>query len=219
MANRIFIQDYNRQKSPMDFPLLDDPTLEAVSQFGSFSDVIPKAAEILDTVTLASSGSSGQVSAGVLSTKNLFDIPRWKKTEPVKFVAKLIFDLKKDPDNDIFYPIQQIMSYSILTSNSDGSYSVPGISLASVSAFQSSGGQNGLAKNAKVVSVGVPGIIHLPVAIIERVSPTFSKEITEAGFPLWATADVTVSGVFPANTKNFDDARILARSHSMLPGL
>jgi len=219
MANRIFIQDYNRIEDPMDFPLLDDPNLEILTQYGSFSDVIPKAADILDTVTLATAGTGGEVSSSILASKNLFDIPRWKKTEPIRIVATLVFDLKDDPENDIFEPMRKLMSYSMLTANTDGSYTVPGISLASVKAFQTTGGEGGIAKNAKLISAGIPGVIHLSVAIVERARPTYSKEITESGFPLWGKIDISIAGVFPANTKQFDDAKIVAMAFKLPPGI
>lgn len=218
MANRIFIQDYNRVEDPMDFPLLEDVTPEIISEFGSFSDVVPKFADILDFATIASAGITGGAPESVLSTKNLFDVPRWKKTNPIKLVAKLVFYTKKDPEGDVFLPMKKIIAHSILSYNGDGTYSVPGISLASVKAFQKDG-ESGFSKNSKLVSIGIPGVIHLQVAIIERAIPTFSKEITESGFPLWGQLDLTVTGVFPANTKNFDDAQLAAMAFKIPPGL
>ncbi len=219
MSNRIFIQDYNRLDDVMDFPLMDDVTPEFQSQFGSFSDVVPKFSDLLDFGTIASAGTTGGVDESVLASKNLFDVPRWKKTDPIKYLAKLIFHTKDDPQNDVFIPMKNLISYSILTYNEDKTYSVPGISLASVKSFQSDKGESQFSKNAKLLSITIPGIIALPVAIIEKATPTYSKEITESGFPLWGQLDIQVTGVFPANTKNLDDAQIAGQLRRIPPGL
>jgi len=221
MANRIFIQNYNRTDDSMDFPLLEDVTLEIVSQFSSFGEAVPKVSEIVNFAATLQAGIAGSVDQGVILTKNLFDIPRWKKTDPIKFVAKLVFPLKdKGAEKDIFIPMKKLISYSILTSNSDGSYAVPGISLASLESFQSSGGRQGFSKNAKLISIGIPGVVYLPVAMIERASPTYSKEITESGFPLWGQIDISILGVYPANTSMFDDAQMLGfKYNKFLPDL
>lgn len=212
MANRIFLQDYNREEDAIDFPLMEDPTIEISSKFGSFNETFPTVGEFLDTATIISTSTSGGVGALLLQTRNLFDIPRWQKTDPVKFVAKLIFELKTNPVIDIFYPISQLINYTILTLE-EKKYKVPGISLASMRAFQNQKGKSPLSENSKLLAIGIPGIIYLPVAIIERATPTYSREITESGYPLWGQLDLYVMGVFPANSDMFDDAQILAMQH------
>jgi hypothetical protein len=197
----------------MDFPLIEDPTIEITSTFGSFNETFPKIGEFLSAGTLLSASVGGDVGAGLLHTRNLFDIPRWQKTEPVKFVAKLVFELKTDPYVDIFEPMTRLMNYTILTLE-EGKYKVPGISLASIGAFQNQGGESSLSENSKLLTIGIPGVIYLSVAILERAIPNYSKEITESGYPLWGQLDLNVMGVFPANSDMFEDARMLANSYS-----
>lgn len=213
MANRIFLQDYNREEDPMDFPLMEDPVIEISSRFGSFNETFPKAGEFLDTATILSTSTSGGVGAGLLQTRNLFDIPRWQKTEPPKFVARLIFELKTSPTIDIVLPMSNLINYTILTLE-DGKYKVPGISLASMKAFQNQTGNSPLSENSKLLSIGIPGVIYLPVAIVERAVPTYSKEITDNGYPLWGQLDLSITGVFPANSDMFEDARALSLNRS-----
>lgn len=54
------------------------------------------------------------------------------------------------------------------------------------------------AQNTKVVAIEIPGLIFLETALIKTAKPTFSKEITESGAPLWGKLDLTIQSVTPA---------------------
>ena len=57
----------------------------------------------------------------------------------------------------------------------------------------------------RYISVFIPGIIYIPYGFLETVRPTFSRQITESGFPLWGEADITIHSMFPASQEMFDD--------------
>jgi len=218
MANKIFIMNYNDYTDVDIFSITEDIGIEAISKFSSFSEVVPTFSDVIDQATSISAGAAGSVGAGLLESKNLFDIPRWKGTDPAKLIVKLFFENKTDPRADIFAPMTKLMGYNILTKNQDNTYQVPGISLNSLESFRKTGlNSNTLAKNSKLLSIAIPGVIYLPIAILERATPIISKEITESGFPLWGQLDCSFVGAFPATTEIFEEAEIWANSFAIPP--
>ena len=213
MANRIFIQDHYNTGLIYSFPLTKDPMIEIESQFSSFGEVIPIVNDVLNTYNMVTAGMAGSVSIEQLAMKNLFDIKRWTKTEPLRFTVDLQLFTKTDSEKDVHDKANFIMNYVILSRKSPSDpFVIPGISLASLKDFQ----QNGLTSaNAKIISVWIPGILYVPKAIIEKVQPTFSRELTEKGFPLWAELNVNIESVFPAISDFFDTANV---QQGFLPG-
>ena len=65
---------------------------------------------------------------------------------------------------------------------------------------------------AKLVSLEIPGILYLELAVIERAIPTFSKQITDSSYPLWAIVETTFMGVFPADDTMFTDPSFIIRN-------
>lgn len=206
MANRLFMQDHADSSKLFNFPLTKDPMLEIESQFSSFGEVIPSVNDFLNASTLAMTGAGGQVDAGLLKFKNLFDIKRWTKTDPIRLTVDIQLYTQTNPKEDVYRKAYQLMEYTMLTKDSTG-YIVPGMSLASLKDFQTNkeAGVQGTSSKAKLICLWIPGIIYLPRAIIEKVQPTFSREVTESGFPLWAELNLSIESVFPANTEFFDE--------------
>lgn len=52
--------------------------------------------------------------------------------------------------------------------------------------------------NAKTVTLTIPGIIEIGTAMVRSAKPTFSKELTESGAPLWGKLDISFYSVLPA---------------------
>lgn len=228
MANKIYIQFLNTGEDE-DFgitfgnplptlitaPLLEDITLDIKSEFTSFADAIPALSDLVSMMGHIQTGMSGEMSAGWANLQNLFDVPRWQKTNPIRFVVKIGVYTKNDPKKNVWDVFTQFSRYSILSLTPDGKWRVPGISLSSMKDTQLNLAKGKSAKqvfssNAKTIAVAVPGIIYLAPAMIESAIPTFSKQITESGYPLWANIEVSIVGLFPANTQIFKDVESFA---------
>ncbi len=213
MANKIFLQymDTNQQETTSIFPLTEDPTLEVGSEFKSFSDDIPQISSILALMqNLGTTG--GEASQGITNLLTALDAPRWQKTNPVRITTKLLFYTEENPYDDVYKPMTDIMSLSILTVKGEGEnarIAIPGISLRNFSDFQLIGTQTEsdvkkrFSEYSKIISIEIPGVIYLEKAIVEKAVPTYSKETTDSGFPLWGSLDMTMVSLAPAHTGMF----------------
>jgi len=212
MANKLLLKIYNPKEDLLVFPLTKDPLIETETKFSSIAEVIPAVADLFNTYTLLSAGTSGGVSEDTLKTKNLFDIKRWTGTEPLRFTCDLILHTQTNAFKDVYSPAKLLMNQVILSKDDNGRFIVPGISLASMSDFQEGQSIGGLSKKAKVISAWIPGILYIPLGMIEKVQVTFSKEVTDSGYPLWANINVTIESILPANSDFFDDVIINSKT-------
>jgi hypothetical protein len=222
MANKIFISMYNPYKLSFGFlkngynddiqcPLTEDINLDISSEFDTMGDMIPGSISgIIDLMRNVGRGVAGVASAQL---ETILDLPVWKKTNAVRINPKLLFYVQDDPLNDVWAPAMGIVANSILQVGIGGTYKTPGISLAtfgqiqgkkSVSPAEGSESQF-TADRMNVVTVEIPGVIFLEKAVITSAKPTFSKQITESGYPLWAELDVEIRSIYPANDMMFKD--------------
>ena len=99
---------------------------------------------------------------------------------------------------------------------SGANYSTPGVSLANAKFFTKAAKKAKASdsdkekkkeldesisrqkSNAKTVTVTIPGILNIGTAMIKSAKPTFSKELTESGAPLWGKLDLSIQSVLPA---------------------
>lgn len=51
---------------------------------------------------------------------------------------------------------------------------------------------------SKFCSVYIPGIVYLPRAIVEVAQPTWSKQLSDKGYPIWSKVNVQFTGLTPA---------------------
>jgi len=231
MANRIYIQ-IKGNKEIIDVPLLTDVTLEIGSQFSSLGELAPALGTFIDIAKLLDV-SGGRMSKLHSDFYNAMDLPLWKRTEPMKFQTTLAFYTQDDPKKDVWDKMTYLMSLSILTKNSDQSYSFPGLSIHSFSKLLTKqdtsvssnasiqemigGIQTSSVKdvadfekqlyesNSKFISIAIPGVVYLDTAMILTCTPTFSKQKTTSGYPLWGNLEIQVSGLYPASTQIFKD--------------
>lgn len=188
--------------------LLDDATVEYKTEFSSYSELLPQISDLLNLGTTIMASTGGSVSGGWLGITNLFDMPRWKKTEPVRIQLKLGFYTKTEAYEDVWRPTKQIINQTILTRDGN-QYNVPGLSLTTMKDFStsnafSSGQKQQFSKKSKLISLEIPGIIYLPIAIVESAVPTYSKNNSLYGYPIWATLDMTAISCFPATSEFLD---------------
>lgn len=124
------------------------------------------------------------------------------------------------------HTLNKLISYSIISTGSNGEFLVPGVGLSDLAqvsgeikertmpnAFSTPNPSPNfnpfpsprprLNTKSKIIRLTIPGVVDIPIAIIPRVTVTYSKHITELGYPLWATADVTVQGILPAMSYDF----------------
>ena len=187
----------------MVFPLTEDINFVTESELQSWSDMVP-GLDMLNTLQAAVVGMSGSISGGVLDLQNLIDAPRWSKTNPIQFTVSLGFYLIDDPYENIYKPIKKLIGLTILSRSKNGRIVPPGIFLPAMAALKDKASPTNLQNTAKLISVKIPGIISMPVAMLKSANAVFSKHITEKGFPLWATLEVTIVGLRPAFEEDFN---------------
>ena len=227
MANKIYIKpifdtkkvgDKSTDFTPiseqvMVFPLTEDITFNVSSDLQSWSDMIP-GIELLGKMQAIKSGPSGTLSEGVLNLQNMFDAPRWDKTNPIEFTVNLGFYLINDAYKNIYAPMKTLIGYSILSRRkADDKIVPPGLFLPAAAVTRlgkkGKGKGKGIISSAKLVSIKIPGIITMQYAMIKQATPVFSKHITESGYPLWGTLELTITGLTPAFDTDFNGEPII----------
>jgi hypothetical protein len=228
MANRLYLQ-VRGSKTIFDFPIMADIQFETTSQLQSWGQLVPSidsATDIINTISAA----TGEVRGNMLGAKNMFDLPRWSQTDPIKFSTELSLYTKTDAKKDVFDKLKYLTSLCILSQNSDGTYTVPGVSSRNVADMLVMGSTSpvkslyresqkadskpgAVAKEtyeykSKIFALEIPGVIYLNFAYMTSCNPTVSKQKTEKGYPLWAKLMVTFSSLFPASDKVFADAEV-----------
>ena len=218
MANQVIIQLLNETAAEeiggdciIIVPLADDITMSAKSQYSTLAELVP----VIDTIknkAMAFFGSvSNEVSAGAVELANKFDVPRWQKTDPFRITFKVTLYTKTDAYIDVAVPAKVLQGQSILTKevkNKKSVYITPGISLQTMKVFGKRSGKGDISsvlKKSKLIALEIPGIIYLPLAMVESAVPTYSKELTESGYPLYASIDLQVISVLPASTEAYDN--------------
>lgn len=51
---------------------------------------------------------------------------------------------------------------------------------------------------SKLCAVYIPGIVYSPITILESIQVTWSKQVTNLGYPIWAKVNCQFTGSFPA---------------------
>lgn len=220
------IKDYGT--ALIKLPLLDDIVINAESEIAGFGELVPNVAEIIGFLTSGEQIISGSnvISKTAINLQNKLDVPRWKGTKPLEIQVKLGFYTDIYDDDNIsggitkfghwIHKLNRIIAMSILTFDKSGAITVPGGSISDMKKTQEAIQSNdkaaaelpkspSLTSTSKLVTVTIPGIIYLNLAAVKQVSITYSKHITENGYPLWATADVSFMSLMPASFNMFDE--------------
>lgn len=194
------------ENSLMEFPLTEDINLEVSSEFASMTENIPLLEQISDLMTTVSS-LGGSASQGFLDFQNLSNIQRWKRTNPIRINTNLLFYTKTSAYEDVYKPMVDLMSITILTQDPKNpkKYRTPGLNLSSTKQAkkdaqkkQTSNISSSFESGSKLIAFRIPGVIYLPLALITKAIPTVSKEETDSGYPLWATMNLEITGLYPA---------------------
>lgn len=202
------------------FPLLEDVTFDYSSEIGSMLDNIPGLSTITNIMSMINSFTAlgGSTSSGNLSMEQLMDGPRWKKTNPVKFPVKILLYTKTDVYKDVWLQAKEFIEMSILKkvkeSGGNSYYITPGLNLNDLDAANNSAKKDVKGLKGNYISIEIPGMVYLPMAFIEKVTPVFSKEVcksnnpkfgaTGKNFPIWCELELSVTGVYPATSEFLD---------------
>lgn len=233
MNSLYIIYDSGGKQEMLQSPITEDFQVEAVSEFSTFAELCPTIDTLMNLATAYEGGSSGKVGASNLTIRSILDAPRWIKTNPTKITLDMHFYLESDPYEDIVKPMVTLLSLHILTKGKDGRFKIPGIYAGNVKeigdlltgnsekAKKETKGLNEVETKAldtvkgrlsdldkvdnKVISALIPGVLYLPYAYVHSVQPTYSKQTTQSGLPIWASANLTISSLLPANLKDFID--------------
>jgi len=221
--NRIIMQFASGQ---IDLPITEDFQIETATEFSTFGDLCPTISSLVDVGNMLSS-SGGTVGSTGLGLRSILDAPRWTKTNPVKITVDMFFYTKTDPLTDVLDPMTLLIGSHILRTGDKKQVLVPGLNAKNVRSIdqeikdiKDKGGEEITDQQKKemqkiidqqqdsIFSVVIPGVIYLPAAFVFSVSPTYSKHVTENGYPLWASANVQIQSLVPAFIEFFKMGRL-----------
>lgn len=198
------------------YPISDDIQIDIGSEFGSISEDLGELGGLIEFVNKWTANFAGKMSVGQMDLKNMMDAPRWNKTAPIMLNFTIHLYTKSDAETDVFKPFIDIASYSILSLQGN-MFQLPGFSLANSQNFRKDAkeltaekkialdsAKNRTKDSNKLLDIFIPGIVTISPAILMKATPTFSKETTESGYPLWCKLECQVSGAYPAHTGIFN---------------
>lgn len=214
MGNRIILafNDFVNFKPIMQpqiliFPLMDDITLDITSEFESLTEMFSILGDIANFVSMSgkiNTATGGKLNKSQVNLLTMFSVPMWKQTNPLKIATKLMLYTKDDAKKDVYDQVLKLVSLSILSEDNEGRFIVPGIytgKLSQVTADATKKEVSPISVTEKVIKCKIPGIVYLRYAFIKKAVPTFSKEIDEKQYPLWATVDIEIESLYPATTE------------------
>ena len=211
MANIIYI-DFKDNDSFLDFPLLEDVQVTIENEYEALGDLIPSLGDLMGYVTTLQTLGSGGMGKGTSKMNNLIAFKRWKNTNPLKINVKLLFYIKTDAYSDVILNMNKFIERSTLSFDGEGKVSVPGLSLSQIMERTDAKQQTSLGLSAKqaksfstrskLVDIIIPGTVQIPNAFIESISPTYSRQTTADGTPIWGMLDIQFSGTIPATYDN-----------------
>lgn len=229
MANRIYIDIIG---ADITFSAIcqEDINVQAISQFSRISDLVPGMNELVNLITTANALTDEMISEKMGWVKNALDVPIWSKTEPVKLALDLNFFVQTSGYGDVWRPTMILQSMCVLSKKKNGMLATPGFNFTSIGKMKKSVKESDVKKlqeNAakadsisrdlsmveksfpsdypvlsKLCSIYVPGIVYIPIAFIESIQVTWSKQLTDKGYPIWSKVNCQFTG---ASASVFED--------------
>jgi len=214
--------------STLTYPIMEDFQIETSTEFSNFAELCPTISSLVDLGITYESASSGGVSTAGFNIRSILDAPRWQRTNPVKITLDMFFYTKTNPVTDVLIPMNALLG-AHLPRFVEGKIKVPGLNATNVSDVNKiigaakekstalieelGGGKTGEKELRNILesqysalfSVLIPGVVFLPVAFIFAIAPTYSKHVTEKGYPLWASANLQIQSLTPALAEYFRD--------------
>jgi hypothetical protein len=228
--NRIILIFRDKGNTTIEAPIQEDFQIDATTEFTSFSDLCPSISSLTDLANTVSV-SGGTVSKAGLTLRSIIDAQRWTKTNPIKINLDMFFYTQEDAKKDVVDKINLLLWTHILKYDDNNRILVPGINAqqiinieASIKGTEKEGMsdiqradaseklaskeesklENLKKQTTSFFSVIIPGIVYLDNAFMFAVKPTYSKQVTAKGYPLWASVNVDICGVAPAFLHSFE---------------
>ena len=229
MANRIYIDIIG---ADITFSAIcqEDINVTAISQFSRISDLVPGMNELVNMITTSGGVINNQISKAMGHVKNALDVPIWSKTEPVKLALDLNFFVQTSGYGDVWRPTMLLQSMCVLSKKRNGTLATPGFSFRTIGKLDEAVKESDvkkLQKNAakadsmsrdlslveknfpsdypvlsKLCSIYVPGIVYIPIALLESIQVLWSKQLTDKGYPIWSKVTCQFTG---ASASVFED--------------
>lgn len=219
--NRIILTLNNQELTQIEAPIQEDFPIETTTDFTSFSDLCGTISNLVDLANTVQT-TGGTVSQSGLMLRSIIDSYRWSKTNPIKINLDMFFYTKTDPKIDVVQKVNTLLALHLLRHAPDGRVLVPGINAAMIAKIEkqikSIESEKDQAKKEQLAndtykqveltsstffSVTIPGIVYIDNAFMFAVKPTYSKQVTTKGYPLWASVNVDICGIAPAFVENF----------------
>lgn len=216
-----------------EIPIYEDFLIETVTEFASFADFCPTISSIVDLANAASSTGGTVSSGGlnlraILDTprwkmtnpiKITTDLFFYTKTDPYLDVIQPLnmllacHLLKRNAKDQISIPginakmVAQLEEDIASTKNADNltKKQIDAINKerkANEEKLEKLKQQDGIT-HSSFFSVLIPGVIFLEHAFIFSIQPTYSKHVTESGYPLWVQANVQLQSLAPGFVEFF----------------
>lgn len=229
MANRIYI-DIIGANITFSAICQEDINVQAISQFSKISDLVPGMNELVNLITTSGGVINGTVSKAMGWVQNALDVPIWNKTEPVKLALDLNFFVQTSGYGDVWRPTMLLQSMCVLSKKRNGQLATPGFNQRTIGKLNESVKESDVKKlqenaakadsmsrdlslveksfpsdypvSSKLCSIYVPGIVYIPIALIESIQVTWSKQLTDKGYPIWSKVNCQFTG---ASASVFED--------------
>jgi len=200
------------QKRTLAIPILEDFDIEAQTEFASFGDMLPAIQELTNILSVVDT-IDGTMGRGTTTVQNMLSAQRYVKTNPIKIALTMHFYTKTDALTDVILPLNLLLSLHLPWKTTKG-IALPGINaknMGSVISNSSNGEATSstgktLTGHAEFISLLIPGVVYVDSAMLYDIKPTYSRQVTKNGYPLWATAAVQFWGIRFALANDFTNA-------------
>lgn len=194
--------------------LIDDIALTTNTQFQSIIQFIPLAGSITNIQSLA-----GALVGKVHGTIGKYlETEAWKSTDPLSTSFTIHLDTITDAKTDVFLPALALLSYTVPEEDGSGFLTTPGVNAVKVLEIIANENKEFAQDQLKQVIAGsrtisllIGGWLYLSSAILIKAQPTFSKDVTESGFPLWCDINCEIKTIQTTTVDMllglFDDAQ------------
>ncbi len=193
--------------------LRDDIALSPNTEFQSIIDMTPFG-RIAETFKGFTSAFTGNVTERL---QKYMQIEAWKSTDPLSIGFKLHLDTDYSAQSDVYDPALALLGYTV-PEEKEGSelLKTPGPNFKSIGSALSQSNVNtaSLSKQieGRLVSLLIGGWLYFNNAVLTKAEPTFSKDLTDSGFPLFADIDCEIKTLATTTVKLLTDMRTSALS-------
>lgn len=213
-----------KDSTQIEAPIQEDFQIETSTEFTSFSDLCGTISNLVDLANTVST-TSGAVSQSGLMLRSIIDAQRWSKTNPIKINLDMFFYTKDNARENVVEKVNILLGLHLLRHDpkNNNRILVPGINAGMIASIEKEikaiEAETNIVKKEQLANktyeqvknlpstffaVTIPGVVHINNAFMFAVKPTYSKQVTKEGFPLWASVNVDICGIAPAFVEDFE---------------